>query len=293
MTVKHRCHLAAIGGPAPGRGSSLLRIAALGLVLGLGACATPPPADDEAAVEAYDEANDPFEPMNRTIFEINQGLDAALFRPLAIAYRKVFPDDVRDGMRNVTRNLNTPQNFIHDVLQGEPERAADSAARFAVNSLAGAGGALDVMAMETGTEGEVIPYHDEDLGQTLAVWGFEEGPYLMLPLFGPSNVRDTVGRVGDIFLDPFRYVIPDDIELAFGLSRRLASGIDARSRNIESLDEIERTSIDFYVTIRSLYRQFRAAEILNGEPAEPEDAPDIEFEEEDAPGTRVSKAKTN
>ena len=108
----------------------------------------------------------------------------------------------------------------------------------------------------------------------------------------PSNVRDAIGRVGDIFLDPFNYVLPSDVRTPFSLSRLVASGIDTRSRNIESLDEIERTSIDFYVTIRSLYRQHRAAEILNGEPAELAPAPDIAIElEDDAESkTRVSTA---
>lgn len=295
MPVIHRRQVAASGRNVPWRPIASLRLAVLGLALSLAACATPPPPGDEGALAAYNEANDPFEPMNRTIFELNRGLDTAIFRPLAIAYRKLFPDDIRDGVRNITRNLNTPRNFIHDVLQGEPDRARDSAARFAVNSLAGVGGAIDVMAMETTVEGEAIPYHDEDLGQTFGVWGFDEGPYLMLPLFGPSNVRDAVGKVGDIFMDPFRYVIPNDFDLAFGLSRRIASGIDTRSRNIESLDEIERTSIDFYVTIRSLYRQHRAAEIRNGAPGELAPAPDIaiEFEDDDADRKQVTQTTTN
>ncbi len=296
MPVTHRRRVVALGREIPWRVVAPWRVAVLGLALSLAACATPPPPDDGPAVAAYNEANDPLEPMNRAIFEINRGLDAAILRPLAITYRKLFPDDIRDGVRNITRNLDTPRNFIHDVLQGEPDRAGESAARFAVNSLAGAGGAIDVMAMDTGVEGEAIAYHDEDLGQTFAVWGFQEGAYLMLPLFGPSNVRDAVGKIGDIFLDPFRYVIPNDVDTAFSQSRQFASGIDMRSRHIASLDEIERTSIDFYVTIRSLYRQHRAAEILNGAPGRLVPAPDvaIDFEDEDEVArNRVSKATTN
>ncbi len=296
MPVVRRRHGDTSHDVAPSPLGAPLRWLALGLALSLAACATPPPLDDEVAIAAYEEANDPLEPMNRTIFEINRGLDAAILKPLAVAYRALFSDDIRNGVRNITRNLNTPQNFIHDVLQGEPERARDSAARFAVNSLAGAGGMLDVMAMDTGVEGEAIAYHDEDMGQTFGVWGIGEGPYLMLPLFGPSNIRDAIGKVGDIFLDPFRYLMPNNVDTAFSLSRRIAGGIDTRSRLIEALDEIERTSIDFYVTIRSLYRQHRAAEILNDADGAllPAPAIAIEFEDdEEVDRKRVSRATTN
>ena len=296
MPVVRRRHGDVSRDVAPSPLGAPLRWLALGLALSMAACATPPPLDDEVAIAAYEEANDPLEPMNRTIFEINRGLDAAILKPLALAYRMLFSDDIRNGVRNITRNLNTPRNFIYDVLQGEPKRARDSAARFAVNSLAGAGGMLDVMAMDTGVEGEAIAYHDEDMGQTFGVWGIGEGPYLMLPLFGPSNVRDAIGKVGDIFLDPFRFLMPNDVDTAFSISRRIAGGIDTRSRLIEALDEIERTSIDFYVTIRSLYRQHRAAEILNDADGVLAPAPDIaiEFEDdEEVDRKRVSRATTN
>lgn len=229
----------------------------------LAACATPPPADDKEGLAAYEEANDPWEPFNRAMFEFNRGLDRAIIRPVAETYRDVVPAEMRSGVHNIVNNLRTPNIFVNDLLQGELARAGDSALRLTVNSLAGLGGTMDVMAMES--EGSSpIEYHGEDFGQTLAVWGLGEGPYLMLPLLGPSSPRAVTGKVGDIFLDPLSYLIPDAATPYFGIARFLADGIDRRSRNIETIDEIERTSIDFYATVRSLYRQQRKAEIANG-----------------------------
>lgn len=254
---------------------------AVGLAALLAAgCATPPPADDEAARAAYEEANDPLEPLNRTIFEINRGLDKLIIRPVAELYRFTLPEGVRDGVRNAVNNLDTPNIFVHDMLQGEWQRGSESARRFTVNSVAGAGGVVDLMAMNPDGETQPVEFHSEDLGQTLAVWGVGEGPYLVLPLFGPSNVRDAVGRVGDLFLDPLTYVIPSDVRTEFGISRRLAGGIDTRSRVLDTLDDIERESIDYYAAIRSLYRQHRRNEIANGRTQEIP-APDISFEYDD------------
>jgi len=255
-------------------------LVAAGLALVMAACATPPAADDEAARAAYKEANDPLEPLNRTIFEINRGLDKLIFRPVAELYRNALPDGLRDGVRNAVNNLDTPNILVNDLLQGEWRRSSESARRFTVNSLAGAGGLVDLMAMEPGEDGEPVPFHNEDFGQTLAVWGAGEGPYLVLPIFGPSNVRDAFGRVGDLFLDPLNHVIPSDVRTEFGLSRMLANGIDSRSRVIESLDDIERDSIDLYAAIRSLYRQYRRNEIVNGE-IQTIPAPDISINFDD------------
>lgn len=240
-------------------------VAAAAAALALAGCATPPPADDQAAMAAYREANDPIEPLNRYFFEVNRGLDALVVRPFAEIYRGVLPRPVRDGVRNVVNNLRAPVIFANDLLQGEVDRASDTFGRFTTNTFVGVGGIFDVASGEYGGNVEGgIPYHSEDFGQTLAVWGASEGPYLVLPVFGPSPVRDSVGMVGDVLLDPFTWVVPNQYQLGFGLTRFAARGIDTRSRNIETLDEIERSSIDFYATVRSLYRQRRQAEIANG-----------------------------
>ncbi len=147
------------------------------------------PTDPEARA-AYLEASDPLEPLNRAIFSFNLTLDKAILRPIATVYNAALPDPVRDGVRNFLNNLRTPIILANDVLRGEIGRAGDTVGRFLLNSTLGVGGLFDI-ASELGFD-----FHNEDFGQTLAVWGIGEGPYLMLPIFGPSNPRDAVGLAG-------------------------------------------------------------------------------------------------
>ncbi len=261
------------------------RLAVVGALAALAAaCATPPPADDAAAVAAFEEANDPFEPMNRYFFQVNRDLDALLLRPLAVMYREGLPIGVRNSVRNVLRNMKSPVVFANDIFQGDFDRAAQTGGRFVANTLAGFGGIGDVATGDIeGPDSGGIPYHDEDFGQTLGAWGTGEGFYLVLPLVGPSSARDAVGMVVDTFLDPFTYIIDSDARLVFSATRRGLGAVDFRSRNIETIDEIERTSIDFYATVRSLYRQRRNAEIRNGEDELANSTPpdiDIKFEDD-------------
>ncbi len=238
-----------------------LRHAAAGLavLLALAGCATQPgPAEAEAEEELilpYDEPRDPLEPVNRVIFDVNLFLDELIIRPVAEIYRFFLPPEVRDGVRNFVRNLRTPIILANDILQGEAGRAGDTLARFLVNSTVGVGGLLDV------AEDQGYPFHDEDFGQTLAVYGVGEGFYLVLPILGPSTLRDTGGMVADTFLDPLTYVVDRDVRFA----RAAVSGVDLRSRNIETLEELRRGSIDFYARVRNVYRQRRQNEIENGE----------------------------
>ena len=247
------------------------RLALLGVVVAvmLGACATPPSADDPAALASFEEINDPLEPLNRGIFSFNQFADGILFKPMALVYRTFVPPPVRESVSNFLDNLRSPVILANDLLQGEGERAWVTTERFFINSIVGIGGLFDP-ATSMGIEG-----HDEDFGQTLAVWGSGEGMYLMLPLFGPSNVRDGIGLVGDIVLDPMTYYASSDLRLA----RLLVDGVVKRERVIDTLDEIERTSIDFYATLRSLYRQHRAGLIRNGAPAPAMQYPDLSFDD--------------
>lgn len=253
-------------------------LAAATLMASLAACATPPPADDAEAVAAFEEANDPIEPLNRYFFEFNLGLDRLFLRPAAEIYRGALPTPVRDGVRNFLVNLRSPVIFANDVLQGETERASQTFGRFATNTFAGVGGIFDVAGGDNPDLNGGIPFHDEDFGQTLGVYEVSEGPYLVLPILGPSNPRDTTGLVVDAFMDPLGYMTSTGVSIArFGVE-----GLDRRSRNIETLDEIERTSIDYYATVRSLYRQFRRSQILNDNT---DDTPipeiSIEFEDDD------------
>jgi phospholipid-binding lipoprotein MlaA len=230
-------------------------------VLGIGllaGCATPPPSDDPDALAAFKEANDPLEPMNRYFFELNYAADELLLKPLAGWYYVALPNFAQDGIRNAIRNLRSPIVLANDLFQGETERAGITVSRFLVNSTIGLAGLIDV-ASEMGIE-----YHSEDFGQTLAVHGVGEGPYLVLPLLGPSNPRDATGIAVDMLFDPLTYVgIFGGID-NIGLGVGVLEGVDTRARNLKTLDEIRRGSLDYYATLRSLYRQRRIDEINNG-----------------------------
>ncbi len=234
-------------------------------------CASRPSDDDPEAIAAYDELNDRLEPTNRVIFDVNDSIDESVVEPAARGYRTVVPDLGRQGIGNFLQNLRSPVNLANDILQGKGERAHDTLIRFLVNSTFGVGGLIDVASAE-GMEG-----HDEDFGQTLAVWGVGEGPYFVIPLLGPSNARDATGLVVDTFFDPLTFVAP----FVVSLSRRVVDGVDQREEVLEALEEIKGTSIDYYATIRSLYRQRRENEIRDGEPPPfPDISFDDEFEEE-------------
>ncbi len=237
---------------------SAARVAASVLAFALIAgCATPPPADDQEAVAEWQQINDPLEPTNRAIFEFNQAVDKALLKPLAQGYRAAVPQFGRDRVRDFLNNLRAPIVFANDVLQGQPDRAVQTAMRFAFNTGFGIAGLFDI-AGEGG-----IPFHDEDFGQTFAVWGVPDGPYLVLPILGPSNPRDTTGLAAEWLADPVN-IWWDNTDKEWAIwTRTGVAGIDKRERFLDSLDEIERTSLDFYAAVRSLYRQRRDAEIRN------------------------------
>ena len=249
--------------PWPARLSASLLTALL-----LFGCASPPEGDADAQAD-YDEVNDPIEPFNRAVFSFNQFADGILIKPLAEAYRTFVPPEPREGVHNFLANLRSPIVLANDLMQGEFDRAVVTIERFVINSTAGLGGLIDVAA-RMGIEG-----HREDFGQTLAVWGSGEGPFLMLPLLGPSNPRDVAGLIVDGFIDPAAYLVADNLLLA----RTLVRGVDERERVIDELNEIERESLDFYAKLRSVYRQFRDDEIRNGAPAPILPIPAISIEE--------------
>jgi phospholipid-binding lipoprotein MlaA len=228
---------------------------ALALVTG---CATPPPADDPEAVAEFEQTNDPLEPMNRAIFDFNDAVDKALIKPVAQAYRNNVPAFGRQRVRDMLNNLRSPIVLVNDILQGEPERAVQTMMRFTFNTGFGIGGLFDLA-----TPGG-IPYHDEDFGQTFGVWGIGEGPYLVLPLLGPSNPRDTAGLGVEWLADPFDIWMGNVGRDWVVWTRTGASGVDKREEYLDTLDEIEKSSLDYYAAMRSLYRQRRAADIKNG-----------------------------
>jgi phospholipid-binding lipoprotein MlaA len=235
-----------------------------------------PPRDDPAALAAYNEANDPLEGVNRAIFGFNEGTDILLFRPAAEIYRTVLPNPIRNGIRNFLRNLRSPLDIANNLLQGDWTGAEVATKRFLINTTAGVGGVMDV-ATDNG-----LAYRSEDFGQTLAVWGIPEGPYLVLPLLGPSNFRDTAGVAADAYGDPLNLWAGNTDRDVIPRSRGIVGGVDTRAGLIEPIDDMRRNSLDYYASLRSLYRQNRISEINNGK-AGSEDYPEFpEFPEDGA-----------
>jgi phospholipid-binding lipoprotein MlaA len=252
--------------------------------LGLSACASHPDTAQQAA--AYEEDfNDPLEDANRKIFEFNQFVDRNAIVPAAKAYRAALPDPVRDSVRDFLNNLREPLVFVNDTLQGEFESAAKTVGRFVVNSTIGIGGVVDV----AGRWG--VPHHDEDLGLTLGAWGIPEGPYIVVPVLGPSTPRDLGGQIAEGFGDPWNLLVTGNPWTLYWIPfvRGAVGGIDQRSRYIETLADIERTSLDYYATIRSLYRQRRAALIRRERENLP---PPAGFSQRDDRGSPEAAVKT-
>jgi phospholipid-binding lipoprotein MlaA len=239
---------------------SIGRAALVALTLfALGACATPP--TDPAARAEFEKTNDPFEPLNRKIFDFNLFVDRVALKPVAQAYVAVIPEVGRDAIRNFLDNLGQPIVFANNLLQGQFKRAHDTFARFLTNTTFGLGGFIDI-ATKAG-----VPKQTGDFGQTLYSWGVPDGPYLVLPIFGPSDPRDAVGMGVDGYADPWNRMATNYHYWYMGLVRGAIDGIDQRARNLQTFDELQRNAIDFYAELRSLWRQHRASELRHGEPA--------------------------
>jgi phospholipid-binding lipoprotein MlaA len=237
------------------RGGLLLAAA----LLALSACATPPPASDKEATAEFQRTNDPLEPANRVFYAVNDGLDVVFLRPIALAYRNVLPDPVQHGVHNVLSNLGSPVRLANDMMQGKPRRAGDTLVRFVVNTTAGVVGIFDVAA-DLGYK-----YHDSDFGMTLASWGVGEGPYLFLPVLGPSNPRDAAGFGVDIALDPLTWIGKGQTVSDLGLVRYGLGAVDARAGVLDDFDKIKKQALDPYATVRSVYRQYREGKIKDAQ----------------------------
>lgn len=193
--------------------------------------------------------------MNRQIFAGNQILDEYLLRPLAIAYRDVVPQFGRTGIHNFLDNLRQPVVLANAVLQGDADKAATTLGRFVTNSTLGVLGVADP-ATPLGLKRQI-----GDFGETLDVWGSPEGPYLVLPILGPTNFRDAVGYGVDEYLDPMHYYAANNDADEVEWGRFILDGLDKRSRVIDELDDLKKNSLDFYAQLRSIVRQHRAAEL--------------------------------
>ena len=231
--------------------------------------APPQEEQEEAAIDpaalGYDEAEpqdapvikDPFERWNRGVFAFNSKLDRYFIAPLAIAYAKATPRPLRRGISNALANVSSPVSFANNVLQGKFRRAGVTLGRLILNSTAGVGGFIDVGA-KIGLQPAT-----EDFGQTIAVYGAPPGPYLFLPFLGPSTVRDALAQPVDILFDPLNWT--EFMGFRFLRWSRVGFGaLDARAEALRPLAEIQRTSPDPYVTIRTLYALARQSAVRDG-----------------------------
>ena len=207
---------------------------------------------------------DCFEPLNRATFALNQSLDEAIIEPLAKGYRKL-PDPVQRGTKNAVTNLSNLITIPNNVLQGDIKMALINTGRLVVNTTLGLLGTIDV-ANKMGFP----KYEKEDYGQTLGVWGIGPGCYVVLPVLGPSNIRDTAGSFvnvlgGDPWYNASVHGNNEFLNEEIFIISKALNGIDFRANNIESLENLEKNSIDFYASVRSLYTQDRENKIKNNQ----------------------------
>ncbi|MFQ5749699.1 MAG: VacJ family lipoprotein [Planctomycetota bacterium] len=212
-----------------------------------------------AATEAREGDNDPLQGMNRFFFGVNHVVDSFLFKPVSGTYVAIVPKPARQGVTNFYYNLTYPGVFLNDFLQGKFHQGGNDFLRFLINSTIGIGGLLDV-ASSMGFE-----RHEEDFGQTLAVWGAGDGPYLVLPLFGPTTVRDAPGIGVSAVTNPAFYIDNDGIIIPL----TVIQAIDRRARGEKGLETIEK-AVDPYIFMREAYRQHRQFLIYDGNPPQEE-----------------------
>lgn len=237
------------------------RAVIVSLALGLSACTSIPP---DARTES-----DPWEPLNRSLYSMNVAIDKVSTKPLAKGYRKIMPGIFRKGISNFFSNLIAPRSAINHFLQGKPGQGVSELGRFAINSIIGVGGLIDI-ATPSGLE-----EHQEDFGQTAAVWGIPDGPYVMLPILGPRTLRDAILTPLDVVVDPlYQYnnsSVRDKVYILRLIHLRYL---------LLSAEKFLEDSKDRYVTIRESYLQNREYEVYDGDPPVDDDFFD-EFLEED------------
>ena len=210
------------------------------------------------------KVKDCFEGLNRATFSLNQGLDKAIFKPVARGYRKL-PSPIRSGTSNALENISSVLTIPNNILQGEFKKAGINTGRFIVNTTVGILGAFDVA-----TKIDFPEYEKEDYGQTFGAWGIGAGCYVVLPVLGPSTVRDAIGSFVNAFGDPYYNMSVHGnnqyLDKKVYIATKTISGIDFRAKNLETIDNLEKNSMDFYASVRSLYLQDRQQKIRNSDP---------------------------
>lgn len=230
----------------------------LGTTLGLGGCAT---GEDR-------DPRDPLEPLNRATYSFNDMLDRALIKPLAQGYNYIMPEPANQGVTNFFNNIADIRSALNNLLQLKIGRAFSDVGRVAVNTTVGILGLIDVASNMN------LPRYGEDFGQTLGVWGFGPGPYLVLPLLGPSSGRDTVGLVVDWYTDPITHMNDD----TWRWRLRGLDLIDTRAGLLNASRVLEEAALDEYAFVRDAFLQRRRSQVYDGNP--PDEFED-EFEDED------------
>ena len=243
-----------------GRGR-ILAILLCGLVLT--ACATTPPTPEMVT------NNDPYEPTNREMLQLNGKIDRYFVVPTVAVYFVLVPDSGRRAVHRFLENLTLPTTLVNDLLEGQAKRGGQTVARFVINTTIGFGGFLDPAGRMK------IPDHGADFGVTLGAWGVDEGPYMVLPFLGPSNPRDAIGLAADVGLDPTNY-IPFKQHIWWSAGRYYFTVLDLRGQTFQTVQTIQRSSIDYYSALRSFYRQLRANAVRAVRPQEKtQDLPDF------------------
>lgn len=241
----------------------VLAMAALAAILPAVQAQTPPPAaaaDAEIDEFAVPHISDPLEPVNRAIFRFNDGLYAVVLRPFAHGYEKVVPAPARRGLANFFNNLKFPARFVSSVLQGKPGRAVKETEKFLLNTTVGLAGFVRV----SDSVPALTNLPQEDLGQTFGVWGLGNGPYLVLPLLGPSSLRDTVGLVGDYELNPINWHPIEEIhgyDWTWRAGAQTVDLVNATPDLVRTYDSFHQAAVDPYVAMRTGYIQNRDAAI--------------------------------
>jgi phospholipid-binding lipoprotein MlaA len=221
-----------------------------------------------SAVALPEEPYDPIEPVNRGIFWFNDQLDVYVLEPISRGYRDYVPKPVRTGVNNFFLNLRYPSYLVSDIIQGKFEQVLDHTGRFLINSTVGIGGLID-FAKDWG-----LPDHEEDFGLALAYHGVPAGPYLVVPLIGPSNVRDGVGRIVDAFLDPIGWVAYTNVsggtKLAVAATALGMRTVNTRAGLLQAIEAAKEGSVDYYLFVQGAYYQNRYGLLTDGADVEDE-----------------------
>ncbi|MGH1456115.1 MAG: MlaA family lipoprotein [Alphaproteobacteria bacterium] len=237
----------------------------------LSACAS----TSNTIYEAGIEISDPFEEQNRRVMAFNKVVDDNVINPVIKGYRYVTPQPARSGIRNFLRNLRSPITLANQILQGDAGGAKNVLLRTVINTTVGVGGLFDV----AGYEG--IKYEPEDFGQTLAVWGVEPGPYMVVPFIGPSSMRDYTGYFVDGAADPLRWYLFNIDKMGIYTAKFGVDYLDIRDSLMDTLVELDQSSIDYYAAVRSAYYQHRKALVNDQDGTAQTSIPAIPYYEDD------------